>query len=224
MKHTRGADREAVLRPSQPVALAAYQDRLTLRGSSGLPSRVLKTRPESTHAVPAASRSALRRFRRARRAANVGSGTGTVRLDSEVFGSTRISRPLTRWRARRTVSRPVPKSMSLHRSPSNSPLRSPRVSAHNHNASSGSPRIAETSRLASSTVSTRTSWRCTVGGRTSRRRRWPGVSGGLSLGRPARRTPGRTGNGAGSDRLSARRRCTGAVFLALDCPARGHRV
>jgi len=30
--------------------------------------------------------------------------------------------------------------------------------------------------------------------------------------------------GAGSDRLSARRRCTGAVFLALDCPARGHRV
>ncbi len=55
-------------------------------------------------------------------------------------------------------------------------------------------------------------------------RRWPGVSGGLSLGRPARRTPGRTGNDAGSDRLSARRRCTGAVFLALDCPARGHRV
>ena len=26
------------------------------------------------------------------------------------------------------------------------------------------------------------------------------------------------------NRLSARRRCTGAVFLALDCPARGHRV
>jgi len=55
------------------------------------------------------------------------------------------------------------------------------------------------------------------------RRRWPGVSAGLCLGRPARRTPGHTGcdldqNGSGMMQVFR------GVFLALDCPARGYCV
>jgi hypothetical protein len=56
-----------------------------------------------------------------------------------------------------------------------------------------------------------------------RRAAGPASAVGSALGGPPVARPGRTGNGAGSDRLSARRRCTGAVFLALGCPARGRR-
>ena len=42
-----------------------------------------------------------------------GRGTGTVRRDSEVFGSTMAGRPPTRWSAWRIVRVELPKSMSL---------------------------------------------------------------------------------------------------------------
>ncbi len=61
-------------------------------------------------------------------------------------------------------------------------------------------------------------------GAAAARRRWPGVSGGLSLGRPARRTPGHTGCDPGSVRFPAIMQVLSAVFLALAWPARGYRV
>ena len=53
----------------------------------------------------------------------------------------------------------------------------------------------------------------------------PGVGARLSLGRPARRTPGHIRALRRSVRLTRYAdQAAGAVFLALHCPARGYRV
>ena len=57
------------------------------------------------------------------------------------------------------------------------------------------------------------------------RRHWPGVIAALCLGRPARRTPGRSMQSAQINEAHTLRRPVqrSARFLGFDCPARGHR-
>jgi hypothetical protein len=66
---------------------------------------------------------------------------------------------------------------------------------------------------------------CSDQGAVAARRRWPGVSARLSLGRPARRTPGHTREDTHKSATLTRhtyRFRTPASCLPTDCPSRGH--
>ena len=129
-----------IVKPDLP-SLACFRIRLKsatrLRGSIGVPTRVVNTRPWSCQREPASRRFCVCRMRRARRAAATESGRLMARTLRALFGSTNSSSPasppkrlpLIRTSDRDTVSERVSRSTSVQRRPNASPRRSPNATA-----------------------------------------------------------------------------------------------
>jgi hypothetical protein len=83
------------------------------------------TRPQSCQSSPATARFSACRACCALRAAIAIAGSGMVRRELAVFGSTNVGRPSTRWSDCRTVTAPTVQSISYQRSPKSSPWRMP---------------------------------------------------------------------------------------------------
>ena len=126
--------------------------RLMFRGSSGVPFRVVNTKPESVHRLPAANRSAACWARCRRSARTHGRGSATTRVESSVFVSSRRSSPATRYSCIAIVMVPSTRSTSLHRSPSASPRRMPSAMATAKSAYNRCSRILARKAVASATL------------------------------------------------------------------------
>lgn len=126
--------------------------RLMLRGSIGVPLRVVNTRSEFVHRSPAPSRSAACCARCRRSARTHGWGSATMRVESSVLVSSCRSLPATRRSCIAIVMVPFTRSTSSQRSPSASPRRMPSVMATANSAYNRCSRIAARNVVASATL------------------------------------------------------------------------